>query len=177
MTEKALGTFEIVRASEKDLPCVKGLWQEIFGDDEGFIDRFYSAFPVKDNTLVAKDGEKVVGVVNALDCKLRYKNEIFCGKYIYALAVSEKYRGRGIARELLETAEEGSFVLLVPETPDLFDMYAHLGYTEKTQADERFTRPFLFFTEGKSDKSVSALVKIKDIKLGDFDSKKGVFYI
>jgi glycosyltransferase involved in cell wall biosynthesis len=60
MTKKALGTFEIVRASEKDLPCVKDLWQEIFGDDEGFIDRFYSAFPVKDNTLVAKDGEKVV---------------------------------------------------------------------------------------------------------------------
>ena len=177
MTKKALETPEIIRASANDLPCIKDLWQEIFGDDEGFIDRFYSAFPIKDNTLVAKDGEKVIGMVNALDCKLRYKNEIFCGKYIYALAVSEKYRGKGIARELLETAEEGSFVLLVPETPDLFDMYAHLGYTEKTQADERFTRPFLFFTEGKSDKSVSALVKIKDIKLEDFDSKKGEFYI
>ena len=177
MTEKALDNLEIVKASDKDMPHVKELWREIFGDDEVFIDRFYSAFPIKDNTIVAKDGEKVVGMVNALDCKLLCENEVFCGKYIYALAVSEKYRGRGIARELLETAEEGSFVLLVPETPDLFDMYAHLGYTEKIQADDRFIEPFLFFAEEKSDKTVSALVKIKDIKLEDFYSKKCEFYI
>ena len=177
MNKKAPVAPEIIRASANDLPCIKDLWQEIFGDDEGFIERFYSAFPVKDNTLVAKDGEKIIGMVNALDCKLRYENEIFCGKYIYALAVSEKYRGRGIARELLETAEEGSFVLLVPETPKLFDMYAHLGYTEKIHTDERFTEPFLFFAEEKSDKTVSALVKIKDSKLKDFDSEKCESYI
>ena len=39
------------------------------------------------------------------------KNEIFCGKYIYALAIQKEYRGRGIARELLETAEEGSTLI------------------------------------------------------------------
>ena len=123
MTEKALCSIEIKRASEKDLPDVKDLWQKIFGDDGEFIDRFYEAFPIKDNAFVAKIGEKTVGMVNALDCKLRYENEIFCGKYIYALAVSDDYRGKGIARALLEACEEGSFVLLVPETPKLFDMY------------------------------------------------------
>ena len=177
MTEKALEELRIVRAAQKDMPQVKGLWWEIFGDDEKFIDRFYKAFPIKENALVAKDGEKVIGMVNALDCKLAYENEIFSGKYIYALAVDTRYRGRGIARELLEAAEQGCFVLLVTETPDLFDMYAHLGYSEKIQADDRFAEPVLFFEGEKSDKSVPALIKIKDNKLEDFDSKKGNFYI
>ena len=177
MTEKALCSAEIKRASKKDMPSVKDLWQEIFGDDSKFIDRFYEAFPIEENTFVAKIGEKTVGMVNALDCKLTCKNELFHGKYIYALAVSNEYRERGIARALLEVCEEGSFVLLVPETKDLFAMYAHLGYSKKTQVDVRFTEPFLFFTEGKSSDGVSALVKIKDSRLEDFDSQKGHFYI
>lgn len=177
MTEKALCPAEIKRAEQKDMPSVKALWQEIFGDDSEFIDRFYSAFPAGENTFVAKIGEKTVGMVNSLDCKLTRKNERFYGKYIYALAVSNEYRGRGVARALLEACEEGDFVLLVPETSDLFDMYAHLGYSKKAEADARFTEPFLFFTEEKRDESVHALVKIKDSRLEDFDSQKGDFYI
>lgn len=177
MTDKALCSPEIVRASQKDMLSVKDLWQEIFGDDSEFIDRFYRAFPIEESGVVAKIGEKTVGMVNALDCKLMCKNELFYGKYIYALAVSNEYRGKGIAKALLEICEEGDFVLLVPETKGLFDMYAHLGYSKKTQVDVRFTEPFLFFTEGKSSDGVSALVKIKDSRLEDFDSQKGDFYI
>lgn len=177
MIDKTLCSPEIVRASERDMPSVKALWQEIFGDDSKFIDRFYRAFPIGENTLVAKIGEKTVGMVNSLNCKLSYKNELFYGRYVYALAVSDEYRGRGIAKALLKDCEKGDFVLLVPETKDLFDMYAHLGYSKKTQVDVRFTEPFLFFTEGKSDESIHALVKIKDSRLEDFDSPKGDFYI
>ena len=126
MTDKTLCSPEIVRASERDMPSVKALWQEIFGDDSEFIDRFYRAFPIEESGVVAKIGEKTVGMVNSLNCKLTCKNELFYGKYIYALAVSNEYRGKGIAKALLEICEEGDFVLLVPETKGLFDMYAHL---------------------------------------------------
>ena len=177
MTEKAFDGTEIIRATNSDLPHVKALWQEIFGDNEEFIEGFYRAFPIKENTLVAKVGERVVGMANALDCTLAYENERFCGKYIYALAVSGEHRGMGIAKALLDACEEGNFVLLVPETPDLYCMYAHLGYNKMVQADSRFTEPQLFLTEGENGECVSALLKLKDSKLEDFDYKKVEFHI
>ncbi len=178
MSEKAVFEPIFKRVTEKEEEnCVKNIWQEIFGDDREFIDRFYDAFPMKENTFVAKDGEKVVAIVNAIDCRLLYENELFCGKYIYALAVEKAYRGRGIARGLLEISESGSFVLLVPETPELFAMYDRLGYNEKADVDERFVDPCLFLTDGKGNKKVSALVKIKDNKLESFEEKMANFFI
>ncbi|MBE6607430.1 MAG: GNAT family N-acetyltransferase [Ruminococcaceae bacterium] len=179
MNEKTVCDFVIKRAEKQDEYSVKMLWQKIFGDEEKFIDGFYDAFPMKDNTFVAKVGGKVVGMVNAVDCKLLCEGEQLCGKYIYALAVEEAFRGRGIARNLLEASEceAESFVLLVPETPDLFVMYEKFGYNEKVDVDERFVDPALFFTEKKSGKKVSALVKIKYNRSKGVEGKKSDFFI
>ena len=156
---------------------VKRIWQEIFGDDDDFLDSFYDAFPMKENTFVAKDGEKVVGIVNAIDCELLYDKKHFFGKYIYALAVDKPYRGKGLARKLLEISESGSFVLLVPETPELFAMYDKLGYKEKADVDDRFVDPCLFVGGKESGRRVSALVKLMDDDIKCFDKEKSLFFI
>ena len=182
MSEKTVFEPIFKRVTEKNEEiCVKKIWQDVFGDDEDFVDKFYSIFPMEKNTFVAKYGDNVVGIVNAIDCKISYENELFYGKYIYALAVDKNYRGRGLARALLEISESGSFMLLVPETPELFAMYGKLGYKQKVNVDERFVDPCLFFEGGGSDKRVSALVKIIDVKMNDkldhFEEEKAKFFI
>ena len=127
--------------TEDEKEGIKSLWRETFGDSYEYVEAFYSFFPMCENALVVLDGDKVVGMVNSLDCSAGYDDKIFHGRYIYALAVKVDYRKRGIAKRLLAAGEGGEFTMLVPETPSLFEMYAHLGYSFSTNVDKRFTEP------------------------------------
>ncbi len=155
--------FEIKRLSEgKELLEVKKMWVDIFGDSPDFVDSFYSLFPAEKVTFVAKNGENTVGMVNSLDCTLDFCEKEQNGKYIYALAVKEAYRGRTIAKKLLEAAEGETFTMLVPENEKLAEMYRHLGYTQKIKVDTRYEEPTLFFdSSARPDISLDALLKIK----------------
>jgi ribosomal protein S18 acetylase RimI-like enzyme len=146
---------------------VKSLWKDIFGDDYDFIDGFYSAFPMEKVTFAALFSNEVVGIVNSLDVSASYQGTLYEGRYIYALALREDFRGRGIAKKLLSMAEGRDFTLLVPESENLFDMYRHLGYVYETQVDACFEEPHLFFAEDGDipcDENVRALFK-SDLKI------------
>ena len=146
---------------------VKRLWKDIFGDDYDFIDRFYSAFPMEKVTFVAVFFGEVVGIVNSLDVRASYRNVLYEGRYIYALALRQDLRGRGYAKKLLSMAEGRDFTLLVPENGELSKMYRHLGYVFETEIDARFEEPHLFFTEGGDlpcGEKVRALFK-SDLKI------------
>ena len=145
---------------------IKALWRTTFGDSFDYVEAFYGIFSLTENAIVAICGEKVVGMVNSLDCKAELDGDTFHGRYIYALAVDEKYRGRGIAKRLLEMGRGGEFTMLVPENDGLFDMYAHLGFALKTKVDVRFTEPQGFICGvPKSPDKICALVKSENEKM------------
>ncbi len=154
--------------SEGEKEQIKALWQTTFGDLFDYVEAFYRIFSVTENALVAICGEKVVGMVNSIDCKARLDGDVFRGRYIYALAVDEKYRGRGLAKRLLEMGGGEEFTMLVPENAGLFDMYAHLGFNLKTKVDARFTEPQGFLNGApKSPDRICALVKSENEKMSD----------
>ena len=119
-----------------EVPGLRLLWQEAFGDTDAFLEGFFASGFSPERCLYADDG----GPVAAL-----YWFRCSCGDreiaYIYALATKESHRGRGIARALLEKAasvlkaQGFSGMLLVPGGEELFAMYRKLGFEDTLHVD------------------------------------------
>lgn len=149
----------ITRVSEISLALkIRELWSDVFGDEYSFIDDFYRVFPVEDVALAAFCGEEPVGMVNSIEVSASIGGAFYQGKYIYALAVKEAFRGKGIAKELLSRAQGRDFTLLVPENEKLSEMYRYLGYTGETLIDARFEEPQKF-SENLFKKDMTQCVK------------------
>lgn len=114
----------------EQIPTLKKLWHEAFGDDYGFINKFFdTAYSAERAMCVTADGE-CVAALYWFDCE--------CGKsktaYIYAVATAEKYRSMGLCKKLMEHTHKHLLrdgyktAVLVPGESTLFDFYAKLGY-------------------------------------------------
>lgn len=115
---------------KSQIPKLRSLWQEAFGDTQDFLDDFWrTAFDTDRCRCVVTDG-KVVAALYWFDCQYM-KNRI---AYVYAVATDEAYRGRGIGHELMENTHqhlaklsyEGA--ILVPGSEGLFRFYEGMGY-------------------------------------------------
>lgn len=115
---------------EHQLPQLRLLWKEAFGDEDSFISCFYDTAFAADRCRCVTLDEQVAAALYWLDCR--------CGDrpmaYLYAIATEKKYRGRGICRALMENThallQELGYAgaILVPGEPELFKMYASMGY-------------------------------------------------
>lgn len=112
-----------------------GLWIRSFGDERKTAEDFYRLSESK--TLAAKDGGKIVGMINLVPTELSEDGKTVRGAFIYAACVEAEYRGRGIFRELNAYAEKYAkensyaFIMLIPANDGLFPMYKKLGYTKE----------------------------------------------
>ncbi len=113
-----------------DLPALRALWREAFGDSEEFLDAFVkTAFSLDRCRCVKVDGA-VVAVLYWFDCS--YQEERVA--YLYAIATAKACRGRGYCSALLRNTHQHltklGYVaaLLVPATKDLFAFYQKNGY-------------------------------------------------
>lgn len=121
----------IIDAPRKSqIPALRNLWQEAFGDTPDFLGDFYrTAFHVNRCRCAVMDG-KVVAVLYWFEC-LHMGRRI---AYVYAVATARAYRKRGISHELMKNTHghmaglgyEG--VILVPGSKELFRFYEGMGY-------------------------------------------------
>ena len=114
------------------------LWQEAFGDTEEFVDGFFcTAFSPARCRCVTIDS-KVVAALYWMD--VTYEGQRFA--YLYAVAVAEKHRGKGLCAALMAdthahlTLRGYDGVLLVPQEEGLRKMYEKMGYRNCTSVDE-----------------------------------------
>ena len=121
-----------------DIPSLKALFAEAFGDEGGFIDTFFdTAFSENHARVIYKDN-KIVAMLYWFDC------EYSGGKlaYIYAVATAKEYRGRGVCKALMEFTHAHLSALgyigaiLKPAEDSLFDFYSRLGYKNATRISE-----------------------------------------
>ena len=108
-------------AEKKDLPGIRALWQEAFGEEP--------TLPDCDCFVAEKDG-KIVGMLHAIPQKLKIE-QLHNAVYFYAIATLKSHRGQGICRSLMEYAEsqvDADCCMLVPASEDLFGFYGKLGY-------------------------------------------------
>lgn len=116
--------------AENQIPRLRKLWQEAFGDEDEFLDQFYSVAFAPDRCRCVTLEGKTVAALYWFDCSLNGKPVA----YIYAIATAEAYRGKGFCRALMENTHSHLAYLgyagavLVPATEALFKMYEALGY-------------------------------------------------
>lgn len=128
----------------EDLPAMRALWRRVFNEDEHFLDAFFRLLPDIGGAAVAcgEDG-MLLGAAYALTGYelLTGGEKAQCG-YVYAVAVDEGARGRGLGAALTRHAaeicreRESKIVTTLPANAPLYGFYEkqigtrHLLYTQ-----------------------------------------------
>ncbi|EJB1796632.1 GNAT family N-acetyltransferase [Vibrio parahaemolyticus] len=122
--------MDILSARKEDLAAVYALENKLFGEHsypQFFIRQAYDCWG--QSLLVAKEGEAVAGYV------LLTTSNVAKHYWIMSLAVNSEFRGRGIARLLVERVmaplAEGSSVKLTvdPLNQPALSLYQSMGFT------------------------------------------------
>ena len=114
----------------RDVPGLKALWQQSFGDTAAFIDRFFETGFSKERCRCLYENGSLAAALYWFDCQWRGQKVA----YLYAIATDEKHRNKGFCKALMESThmllETGGYAgaILVPAEEPLFRMYAKLGY-------------------------------------------------
>ena len=117
--------------SIRDIPSLRALWSDSFGDSEEELDKFFSTAFSEKRCLAAKDGDELLASLYWFDCSLGERRLA----YIYAVSTASAHRGKGICQRLMSMAHEHlralgySAAVLVPAEPSLYGFYERLGYT------------------------------------------------
>ncbi len=118
--------------NDSQISGLRQLWQEAFGDEEAFLDLFFSAgFSPRRCRCIVEDGE-IAGALYWLDVSWHGRR----GAYLYAVAVAEPFRRKGLCRAMVEDTavllkDRGyDGLLLVPGSEPLREMYAGMGFSD-----------------------------------------------
>ncbi len=120
----------IDKPQTKNIPQLRHLWQEAFGDEDAFLDSFFTTGYCPDRCRCISFDGRIAAALYWFDCYWEEKKLA----YIYAVATDKVFRGRGLCRMLMEDTHKHLQALgycgavLVPGNPGLFDLYEKLGY-------------------------------------------------
>lgn len=120
---------------EHQIPLLRKLWKEAFGDDDDFLNMFYGKVFSPDRCRCVTSEGQVTAALYWLDCRC-YDRPV---AYLYAVATGKKFRHKGQCRALMEDThrllkELGyAGAILVPGEKGLFLMYRALGYETCSQ--------------------------------------------
>ena len=121
-----------------DVPALRSLWKEAFGDTDCFLDSFFStAFDTTRCRIATVDNE-LAAALYWFDCTIDGQK---CA-YIYAVATAKDYRGNGACHVLLANThrflqEKGyDSAILVPGSEKLIQLYEGAEYELCTKISE-----------------------------------------
>lgn len=123
-----------IKPDEKYIIPLTKLWQEVFGDDEEYISLFFKRAFFDSECFAYAENEEIISALYLLKSNISYCGKIYRGRYLYAAATAEKYRGRGLMSCLISEAEayvrsqELDFIALVPADESLYDYYKRFSY-------------------------------------------------
>ncbi len=126
--------MQICKAEIKDLPELKQMWTEIFGDSSQFAE-FALNLCEADGIFIVKENDKLASMTIAGVDLFAYGKK---GFYIYGLCTKPEFEGKGFAKQLVnyvcetKLADGYDFVLTQPATEKLFDFYRKLGFDGTT---------------------------------------------
>ncbi len=112
------------------IPQLRSLWKEAFGDTDAFLDIFFHrAFSPDRCRCLTRDGQ-VLAALYWFDCDYQGKKMA----YLYAVATAKSHRGQGLCKALLANThahlKKAGYLgcLLCPQSDSLFSMYGKSGY-------------------------------------------------
>lgn len=129
MTEYAIREY-----ASGDVPALTALWRRTFGDGERLLADFFRLLPDMGTGVVAEGGGELAGAAYALtgmELVSGAPKAPVCG-YIYAVAVDERLRGRGLGGALTRAAAEkarergAEIICTLPAERPLYGWYESL---------------------------------------------------
>lgn len=114
----------------EDIPALRRLWQQAFGDSDAFLDSFFGTAFSPDRSLCVVCRGQLAAAGYWFDCDWQGQPVA----YIYALATDEAFRGRRVGVTLMKEIHTRlkslgyKGVALVPGNAGLFFYYEKLGY-------------------------------------------------
>ena len=105
--------------------ALRSLWKEAFGDNDIFLDSFYSTAFDPSRCRVATVDNKLAAVLYWFDCSTANQRTA----YVYAVATAKEFRGNGACHMLLDDTHKHlkelgySSVVLVPGNETLVHLY------------------------------------------------------
>ena len=115
-----------------DREALVSLWTRVFGDPAELVEAFFDLLPEMGSGAVAEENGRVLGAAYLIDGFTLLSPDTApkkCG-YLYAVAVEEQFRGKGIGAQLSQAAASigkarGTEVLCtLPAEPSLYKWYA-----------------------------------------------------
>lgn len=125
-------------AAQEQVPGLRKLWKAAFGDDDEFLDKFFSTAFAPHRCRCVTEGTEILAALYWFDTSCA--GQKFA--YLYAVATDPAHRGQGLCRLLLEDTLHAlrhrgyQGALLVPGDEGLARMYEKLGFTPCTQVSE-----------------------------------------
>lgn len=118
----------------ENIPALRRLWQQAFGDTDAFLNDFFRlAFSPNRSRCLWVEGQ-LAAMLYWFDCE--------CGgqkiAYLYAVATDRAFQNRGLCRTLMEDTHRLLLssgyhcAMLVPGSESLFRFYEKLGYRTAT---------------------------------------------
>lgn len=112
------------------IPALRELWQQAFGDTDDYLNRFFTTAFSPDRCRCIEVAGKVAAALYWLDCSCQGERLA----YLYAVATDTAYRGQGLCHRLMGDTHAhlraagyaGS--VLVPGDESLFRFYGSMGY-------------------------------------------------
>jgi len=122
--------MKIKNAAHADIPALRALWKEAFGDTDAFLDSFFSTGFSEERSRCVFVGDALAAALYWFDCTVGDAKIA----YIYAVATAAAHRGQGLCRTLMDSTHDQlrqlgyAGAVLVPGETDLFAMYEKMGY-------------------------------------------------
>ena len=113
------------------IPQLRALWTEAFGDTDDFLDVFFHRAYSADRCRCVTENGTVAAALYWFDCQWEGKQIA----YLYAVATAKSQRGKGLCKALMENTHQHlrqagyAGCILHPQSEGLFSMYGKLGYT------------------------------------------------
>lgn len=137
--------IELRCANEQDIPRLKELWADAFGDSGSFVELFFSTAFSPDRSMVLTQDAGIAAALYWIDCNV---NGIPLA-YLYAVATFTGQQGRGFASRLMEhthrylAAQGYGGVILSPGDDGLYEFYSRFGYRVCSHHREFYAQPGL----------------------------------
>lgn len=129
--------LELRPSKAEEVPAQKALWKRAFGDEDSYIDDFYTRCARPENVLVLLEDGVLRSMLSLLPVTLALPNgQTATASYVYALATDPDAREQGFGRMLLQyvdfyLGERGvESVITVPAEPGLHKFFATVDFTE-----------------------------------------------
>ena len=121
------------QAADSDIPSMTALWQMCFPEDnKAFVERFFAKFPAEYGFVACK--AELLAMLFLLPAVVKYRNETYPVRYLYAGCTHPAHRQQGIYKQLLSFAAEqasamgADSIYLHPATDSLVRYYEKCGY-------------------------------------------------